>query len=72
MARHFRRDCIRALKPTGFDQRRQRGSHVILQRTDPAAMVTVPLHKEFRPGALRAIVSQAGLTVEQFMALLDR
>ena len=62
--------CVKALEKAGFVVYRQRGSHITLVRTDPAVQTTVPNHKELDRGTLRAIIRQAGLTVEQFVALL--
>lgn len=59
-----------ALERTGFVFRRQRGSHMILRRDDPYARVVVPDHKQLRPGTLRKILHEAGLTVEEFVTLL--
>ena len=59
-----------ALERAGFVFRRQRGSHMILLRTDPHARVVVPDHQHIRVGTLRKIISQAELTVEEFLALL--
>ncbi|HEX7927424.1 MAG TPA: type II toxin-antitoxin system HicA family toxin [bacterium] len=64
------KDCVRALEHAGFRQRRQRGSHVFMERRDPFAAVTVPLHRELRPGTLRSIIRDAGLSVEQFADFL--
>jgi len=63
------RDCVRALARAGFRQVRQEGSHIILRRDDPFAQVVVPDHRTLDRGTLRAIVRQAGLTVDQFAAL---
>ena len=64
-------ECIKALEKAGFRQRRQKGSHLILVRDDPFAMTVVPVHKKkLRAGTLRDIISQAGMTVEEFVALL--
>jgi predicted RNA binding protein YcfA (HicA-like mRNA interferase family) len=62
--------CIRALEKTGLVVYRQRGSHITLVRTTPPAQTTIPNHKELDRGTLRAIIRQAGLTVEEFIALL--
>lgn len=43
---------------------------MILRRDDPFAQLVVPDHKELDRGTLRAIIRQAGLSVEQFAALL--
>lgn len=64
------RDCVRALERAGFRVRRQTGSHIILRREDPATMLSVPNHRELKPGTLRSIIRQADLTVEEFTALL--
>lgn len=62
--------CIKALEKAGFVVYRQRGSHITLVRADPAAQTTVPNHKELDRGTLRAIIRQAGLSVDEFVALL--
>jgi predicted RNA binding protein YcfA (HicA-like mRNA interferase family) len=62
--------CIKALEKAGFVVYRQRGSHITLVRTDPKAQTTVPNHKELDRGTLRAIIRQAGLSVDEFVALL--
>lgn len=62
--------CIRVLEQVGFVVRRQSGSHVILKRPLPPATISVPLHGELRPGTLRSIIDDAGMTVEEFVGLL--
>ncbi len=64
------RECIRALERIGFYERRQKGDHVFMQHDDPYAATVVPLHKEVKPGTLRSIIRQTGLTVEEFVDLL--
>jgi len=59
-----------ALSLAGFHQVRQRGSHIILRRDTPFSQLTIPDHRELDRGTLRAIIRQAGMTVEQFNALL--
>ena len=67
------RELLQALDKAGFVQKRVSGSHVILaHRDDPGRAVTVPIHgsKDLKPGTLRSIVRQAGLTVEELRDLL--
>ncbi len=64
------RDLVKALQRIGFVVQRQRGSHIVLRREGPFARVTVPNHKTLRPGTLRTILQEAGLTVEQLIDLL--
>lgn len=61
---------VRALERTGFVVKRQRGSHIILRRENPAARVVVPDHKVLRVGTLRSILHSAGITVDELLALL--
>jgi predicted RNA binding protein YcfA (HicA-like mRNA interferase family) len=63
------RQCAAALAKAGFVFTRQRGSHMILQCADPPTTISVPDHAELDRGTLRAIIRQAGLTVEQFLTL---
>ena len=64
------RECIKALEKAGFQFKRQEGSHIILRRTDPFAQVVVPDHKELDRGTLRAIIRQAGMSVDEIVKLL--
>ena len=64
------RDCVKALGKVGFYLKRQHGSHLILRRDDPFAQVVVPNHRELDRGTLRAIIRQAGLSVNEFVRLL--
>ena len=65
------REVVNALRKIGYVLDRQRGSHMILrQQAPPYRRLTVPDHKEVAKGTLRAIIRQAGLTVEEFRDLL--
>ena len=62
------REAIRALERLGFEQIRQRGSHVTLRRTTPRGSIgcVVPLHKELQIGTLNSILRQAQVDPEEF------
>jgi predicted RNA binding protein YcfA (HicA-like mRNA interferase family) len=64
------RQCIKALNRANFYQKRQEGSHIILRRDNPFAQVVVPDHRELDRGTLRAIIRQAGLSIDEFVKLL--
>ena len=65
------REVVKALQKVGYEKDRQRGSHIVLRRpAPPHRRITVPDHKEVARGTLRAIIRQAGLTVDEFKALL--
>jgi predicted RNA binding protein YcfA (HicA-like mRNA interferase family) len=60
----------RALERVGFVFQRQKGSHMVLRRQEPFARVVVPAHRRIRPGTLRQILHEAGLTIEELKELL--
>lgn len=62
--------CIRALERAGFVVDRQSGSHVVMYRAEPLARAVVPRHRELRAGTLRKIITQSGMTVNEFVELL--
>ncbi|MDY7040415.1 MAG: type II toxin-antitoxin system HicA family toxin [Chloroflexota bacterium] len=64
------RECVRALEQAGFYLKRQTGSHLILRCDQPFAQVVVPDHKVLDRGTLRAIIRQAGLSIDEFVSLL--
>ena len=63
-------DCVKALEKAGFYFKRQEGSHIVLRRDDPFSQVVVPDHNELDRGTLRAIIRQAGMSVDEFAKLL--
>jgi predicted RNA binding protein YcfA (HicA-like mRNA interferase family) len=65
------REVVKALEKIGYRFDRQRGSHMVLRQADPPhRRLTVLDHAEVAKGTLRAIIRQAGLTVEEFKNLL--
>lgn len=67
------RDVVRALERAGFVVDRVRGSHhMMAYRDDPSRFAIVPVHgnKDLKPGTVRNIIKQAGLTVTEFLELL--
>jgi predicted RNA binding protein YcfA (HicA-like mRNA interferase family) len=66
------RKVIRALKRAGFVEDRQKGSHLILIHPGTKARTVIPVHgsKTIKKPLLRAIIRDANLSVEEFVALL--
>jgi predicted RNA binding protein YcfA (HicA-like mRNA interferase family) len=65
--------AVRALENAGFYIERTIGSHyVLVHRSDASRAVTVPVHgnRDLKKGTLRAIIRQAGMTVDEFIDLL--
>jgi len=44
---------------------------MVLRREQPYARVVVPDHKAIRQGTLRRMIADAGLTVDEFLELLQ-
>lgn len=60
-------DAVRALQKAGFRIARQ-SSHIVM--TDGTRIVTIPRHNPVNAITMGGIVRDAGLTIEQFRALL--
>jgi len=58
-------EVARVLKRRGFAAIRQTGSHLIMRKEDRT--VVVPQHKPLKPGTLKGVIEQAGLTLEVFI-----
>ena len=61
------REVVRAFERHGWRVARQRGSHIVLTKAAMPITLSVPDHPQVARGTLRALISQAGLTVEQFL-----
>jgi len=66
-------DCIAVLRKFGYEVARQKGSHVrlVCSGRNP---VSVPVHQgqTLKRGTLRAILREADISVEDFVAVLSR
>ena len=61
-------EAIQALKKLGFDEARQKGSHVVLRKDHIGCVI--PLHKELKVGTLAGALRQADVSVEEFLSAL--
>jgi predicted RNA binding protein YcfA (HicA-like mRNA interferase family) len=64
------KEVVKALERGDFYYKRRKGSHIVLRRDNPFAQVVVPDHKSIDTGTLASIIDGAGLTIEEFIALL--
>ena len=66
------RQMVRALEKAGFVELPDRGdgSHHFLVGGDPPRGVVVPDHRDLKRKTLSRILKQAGLTRDEFLALL--
>lgn len=64
-------DAVKAFRRIGYEFDQQEGSHIIIRHhLPPHRRLSIPNHKELAKGTLRALIRQAGLTVEEFSKLL--
>jgi predicted RNA binding protein YcfA (HicA-like mRNA interferase family) len=65
-------EILRALRSLGWVVVTQRGSHVHLRHPDRKGRVTIPSHagETIGPRLLASILSQAGLSVDEFRSAL--
>lgn len=66
------KNLVKALRRAGFNLSHVRGSHHYLRKPGVNVLVIVPVHanRDLPTGTLRAIARQAGLSVEELVALL--
>jgi predicted RNA binding protein YcfA (HicA-like mRNA interferase family) len=67
------KEVVRILEKSGYVEWRQKGSHLTLYRETDRRSVTIPIHfrKTVPKGTLHAIIKQAGLTTDEFLALRE-
>jgi predicted RNA binding protein YcfA (HicA-like mRNA interferase family) len=63
-------EAVRAFKKIGWVVDRQKGSHIILKKAGAAVVLSIPQHNPLGKGLLRSLISDSGLTVDQFAKLL--
>ena len=65
------RDAIKRLQKLGYQQVRQRDSHIrLIHPTNPIRKpITIPDHKELGSGLLRKVLRDARITREKFLEL---
>ncbi len=66
------REVIRIAERLGFEFDRQKGSHAVYLRVSDKRRIVVPVHKgrDLKPGTLRGLIDDMGLSVEELVAML--
>lgn len=64
------KEAARAFQKAGWQPVGQVGSHLVMTRPGVRVNLSIPQHKELSVGTLRALIRNAGLTVEEFLKLL--
>jgi predicted RNA binding protein YcfA (HicA-like mRNA interferase family) len=64
------REAVRAFERAGWQVAGQVGSHVVMVKSGLRVNLSIPQHRELSVGTLRALIRNAGMTVEEFLDLL--
>jgi predicted RNA binding protein YcfA (HicA-like mRNA interferase family) len=64
------KETVKAFQKAGWEQLGQVGSHVVMVKAEVRINLSIPQHKELSIGTLRALIRNAGLTVDEFLSLL--
>ena len=64
------KEASKAFQKAGWQVIGQVGSHLIMSKPGLRVNLSIPQHKELSVGTLRALIRHAGMTVEEFLALL--
>jgi predicted RNA binding protein YcfA (HicA-like mRNA interferase family) len=62
------KEVCKILNANGFEQVRQKGSHIIMQKKTGNSTITVPVpnHPEIKIGTLQSIIRQSEIGKEEF------
>jgi predicted RNA binding protein YcfA (HicA-like mRNA interferase family) len=64
------KEAVKAFAKAGWQTMGQVGSHLVMTKPGERANLSIPQHKELSVGTLRALIRAAGLSVDEFIALL--
>ncbi|MFV2040469.1 MAG: type II toxin-antitoxin system HicA family toxin [Candidatus Hydrothermarchaeales archaeon] len=64
--------AIKAFSKVGWYPHRQVGSHLVMRKEGSKVTLSIPRHKELRPGLLRGLIRDSGLSVNEFLELLKK
>jgi predicted RNA binding protein YcfA (HicA-like mRNA interferase family) len=64
------KESVKAFQKAGWQLIGQVGSHVVMVKPGVRVNLSIPQHKELSIGTLRALIRNAGLTVDEFLELL--
>ena len=64
------KQAAKAFQSAGWRPLGQVGSHLVMVKPGVRVNLSIPQHRELSVGTLRALIRAAGLTVDDFLALL--
>jgi predicted RNA binding protein YcfA (HicA-like mRNA interferase family) len=64
------KEAVKAFKKVGWQSLGQVGSHLVMIKPGVRVNLSIPQHKELSVGTIRALIRNAGITVDEFLELL--
>ncbi len=64
------KEAAKAFEKAGWIPLGQVGSHLVMVKPGIRVNLSIPQHKELSVGTLRALIRNAGMTVDEFLQLL--
>ena len=64
------KEAAKVFQRAGWAPIGQVGSHLVLVKAGVRANLSIPQHRELSVGTLRSLIRSAGMTVDEFLALL--
>jgi predicted RNA binding protein YcfA (HicA-like mRNA interferase family) len=66
------KEAAKVFQKAGWQIIGQVGSHLVMIKPEVRVNLSIPQHKELSVGTLRSLIRNAGLSVEEFVALLKK
>lgn len=63
------KEAAKAFERAGWISMGQVGSHLVMVKPGVRVNLSIPQHKELSVGTLRALIRNAGMTVDEFLKL---
>jgi predicted RNA binding protein YcfA (HicA-like mRNA interferase family) len=63
------KEAAKAFEKAGWFSMGQVGSHLVMVKPGVRVNLSIPQHKELSVGTLRALIRNAGMTVDEFLRL---
>lgn len=64
------KEAVKAFKKVGWQSLGQVGNHLVMIKPGVRVNLSIPQHKELSVGTIRALIRNAGITVDEFLELL--
>lgn len=64
------KQAVKAFEKAGWIRVGQVGSHLVMTKSGIRVNLSIPQHKDLAQGTLRALIRNAGMSVDEFLHLL--